>query len=541
MPSSRKSQKDISKRYEGNRNYFQHPSSLRVTRWILSAIALVVTGGIAIYYLQNARNSSLEWFNSPGPISQAHTRINTLTDSKDTTHGCKACHDPNLNLSPLNIQLADVNVKCQGCHTHMDFHQPNVVTEKVDNSCTACHQEHLGAGPMRAVANVSCEACHNNKENMEASAAKGCALLGNLTSGPEYDKKFNALFPVLTKPGLVTFIAPRPLNGYTTVFKSFAVGHPEFQIQADKLTDPDTLQFGHQQHFQRDIPKVKGPDGKLVALESNCAYCHQTDSNGGYMLSISFEKSCKVCHNLQVDPTLPGLSVPHPDHNDSTSVKNFLLTIQTQYEVYARTQLKMTAANDVANFIGKHIATLKSIFPVETSNQLVANVFYAGKDFVKEPGKPARRALFQGCALCHEVKQDPASGDPVVTPPVIPDRWMTRAVFRHADHLTQNNDKTPDPNQTIAEKSQHCETCHAVANSTKTADINLPTKDSCAQCHSPAGGVVSNCTTCHQYHNQEAPKDTNMTSVQLEKIHSFLHPQPVTPDNAMRDFILAKK
>lgn len=162
-------------------------------------------------------------------------------------------------------------------------------------------------------------------------------------------------------------------------------------------------------------------------------------------------------------------------------------------------------------------------------------VFYSDADFVREPGKPARRALYQGCALCHEVKKDPASGDPIVTPPVIPDRWMPRAKFRHADHLTQNNDKTPDPNQTIAEKSQHCETCHQVSISDSTADINLPTKESCVDCHSPEGGVVSNCTTCHQYHNEQ-PK---VITADLEKV--FLHQQPVMADNSLRDWILAKK
>jgi hypothetical protein len=82
-------------------------------------------------------------------------------------------------------------------------------------------------------------------------------------------------------------------------------------------------------------------------------------------------------------------------------------------------------------------------------------------------------------------------GEPKITPPIIPDRWYVHAKFNHAAHAAIRS----------------CEECHGQARtSEKTSDILLPDRASCLECHSPSpkGGVVSTCTTCHDYHN-EAP------------------------------------
>ena len=94
------------------------------------------------------------------------------------------------------------------------------------------------------------------------------------------------------------------------------------------------------------------------------------------------------------------------------------------------------------------------------------------------PGRP----LFAGCAYCHEVKRGPENV-PAVTQPIIPDRWLVRGEFNHAKHL-----------------NVECIKCHEVSQSTATSDILLPSKASCANCHSPKGGVAYSCATCHNYH-----------------------------------------
>jgi hypothetical protein len=70
---------------------------------------------------------------------------------------------------------------------------------------------------------------------------------------------------------------------------------------------------------------------------------------------------------------------------------------------------------------------------------------------------------------------------------VIIDRWMPHAHFNHAKH----------------ESVASCRDCHNSAQSSQlTSDVLMPTKESCASCHSPAGVAAksSECMTCHTYH-----------------------------------------
>ena len=86
------------------------------------------------------------------------------------------------------------------------------------------------------------------------------------------------------------------------------------------------------------------------------------------------------------------------------------------------------------------------------------------------------------------MKPGGADGLPRITPVVTPDRWLIRGEFHHAKHAI------------VA-----CTECHSASASRQTADILLPTKQSCAECHSPAGGVSQNCATCHSYHTVHGP------------------------------------
>ena len=77
------------------------------------------------------------------------------------------------------------------------------------------------------------------------------------------------------------------------------------------------------------------------------------------------------------------------------------------------------------------------------------------------------------------------TGTPVITRPVTIDRWMPHAQFNHAKHTNVS-----------------CETCHNALASRETSDILMPAKATCTSCHSPAGKVVSDCITCHTYHDR---------------------------------------
>jgi hypothetical protein len=44
----------------------------------------------------------------------------------------------------------------------------------------------------------------------------------------------------------------------------------------------------------------------------------------------------------------------------------------------------------------------------------------------------------------------------------------------------------------------------------------LPTKQSCVECHSPKGGVASNCSTCHTFHSAKKELAIGTTDGALE-------------------------
>jgi hypothetical protein len=220
----------------------------------------------------------------------------------------------------------------------------------------------------------------------------------------------------------------------------------------------------------------------------DCTYCHKPDSSGAYMQSISFEKNCRTCHSLQIDPTLPDFQIPHPTgSSQADSVRDFLLTLPTQYASYATEKKGLTSSTDIAAFVNQHMTAIRQ--RVRQGEELKQEVFFADARNVQlgqtAPTTGAERALFPGCAYCHEVKAS-ATGEAMVTKPVTADRWFVHARFDHAAHIQMN-----------------CEACHGqVLQSKLTSDINLPDKASCVTCHSPKGGVVSTCATCHDYHNK---------------------------------------
>ena len=472
MPLPRKDQKQIAQRYAENRGYFRRPHSFRQARIFVALACALISVAAALTYLHTSGSSRrLEAFSSSGGISQAHSRF---------AQDCRQCHDPVGKLDPLKpvVANASLDANCERCHTRHTFHQADVV---VDHSCTACHHEHLGTDPMQPVADANCLVCHGHADLMAASAQKGRQL-------PASD--FHVRF---RDRQLIAFQPPRPPAGYTQVFQSFGGDHPAFQIQAEHLTDPNTLKFNHKIHLSGDIPDV---DGRKL----DCVYCHQPDSRGAYMQPISFAKNCQACHALQIDPTLPDFQIPHPTSGSSAnSVRDFLLTLPIQYATYAAEKKGMTGSAQIAAFVNQHMLGLRQ--RVRQGADLEKEVFYADARNVNlgaTSSMPVReRALFPGCAYCHEVKTS-AAQMPVVTRPVTPDRWYVHARFDHSAHITMT-----------------CEACHApdkysplfsptspdVLQSEKTSDINLPDKASCVTCHSTQGGVVSTCATCHDYHN----------------------------------------
>ncbi len=454
--------------------------SLRSKRKVLTICVLAFTAAVLLIGLCGPFRPG---FVNPGRLSSQHS---TATFAKMAgAHGggdtCVACHGNadagphglvkaafNATPGPLQVRslvssqppaMNAIDENCEHCHVAHSFHEPNVVRAL---SCSACHREHQGSGLMPKPATANCLFCHANAEVMQASLELGKKL-------PAADFDFRPA------QGRVLFKAPRPENGYTELIHSFA-DHPEFQVFAEKLKDPDTLKFNHQLHLTSpNIPQLNGH--KLA-----CADCHKPDAAGVYYLKISYEENCKVCHSLQFDLENPGLRLPH---GNVEHVRAFLRSLPEQYADFGAKQKGITGGTELQQFVQTQMAQIREHYG--SGEELERRVFFSDAHtgpVTQVAGTDATGAArFPGCAYCHEVTSS-ANGAPLVTAPVIPDRWLIRGQFDHSKHFK------------IA-----CTQCHDAEHSRETADVILPGKATCAECHSPRGGVASSCSTCHTFHS----------------------------------------
>jgi hypothetical protein len=406
-----------------------------------------------------ARGGTTRWLAAAASARPAPWQIRALAESK-----------------PAGMTALDQN--CLDCHQGHSFHQPNVVDNR---SCSLCHVEHQGPGPMDAPADATCLSCHADADVMQAAITRAASLPA-------------AAFDYRPAQGRAVFHVPRPPGGYTRVFHSFASDHPEFQIIAEKLKDPDTLRFNHELHLgSANVSAIKGRP--LV-----CADCHQLDAAGAHFLKITYEQNCRECHSLQFDVRNPGLRVPH---GDAEHVRAFLRSLPQQYADYAPATPQYAAyaaasqalgrQPGVEDFAAEQIALLRRDFG--SGEELERRVFFSDARYapVSAPGGTTvlGAAVFPSCAYCHEVKSS-AGGAPLVTDPVIPDRWMIRGNFDHSKHLVSAN---------RAGGKIRCSECHQVEHSRLTSDVLLPSRQVCIDCHSPKGGVAESCSTCHSYHS----------------------------------------
>ena len=466
--------------------------TLRTRRGQLTRAVVAATVALLLIGLGGSWRGN---FINPGALSTPHSSaafafLHTGTNQASQT--CAACHPAgargpsglvaaawDATPGPFQIrQLAQarpgeptaLDESCQKCHPGHRLHQPNVVR---DLSCSFCHAEHRGAGPMAATTDAQCILCHGDAGVMAAAAIKGAGLPRAVING--------LAAPSVPSPALertVTASDSGPATGFTQVIHGFAQDHPEFRVHIDKLVDPDTLKFNHARHLTSEtIPKL--PGGQKL----NCNSCHQPDAAGVYFRRINFEQHCQVCHALQFDPETPALTLPH---GQPALVTAFLHSLPRQYVDFAA-RSGITRAAEQNQFAQEKLQRWQT--RVATGETFEQRVFFStattGPSVQVGSVIGATHPPYPGCAYCHEV-QASAQGQPEITKPVLLDRWLVHGAFNHAKH-----------------SGVACLQCHSAATSQATADVILPTKDSCVTCHSPKGGVADSCATCHGYHRKD--------------------------------------
>ena len=435
-------------------------------------------------------------FISPGTLSQTHsgTAFAALASTNHLRPSCGACHVAG-NLGPNGMLHAALHAEpgimdfeklalakpaeptaidgsCLKCHAGRDFHQQTAP----QISCSFCHAEHQGI-KMAVATDLNCDFCHADATKMPLAIGSTAQAAVSLSSpkggegrGEEAEASRNKSPSPQPSPRSSGEREPVQLG----LIHHFATDHPQFRFLAEKWRDPDTLKFNHQLHLTgTTIPKLPGGE-KL-----DCAFCHKPDAAGAFMTPVAFERNCRVCHSLQFDPETPQLQLPH---GSAEFLSAYLRSLPKQY-------LDLAARQNVADansFVQQKLANLRTQFG--SGEELAQRVFFSTATFGPESSigtlSGETRAIFPGCAYCHEVKS--VSGTPHITKPVQTERWLAQAKFNHAKHAG------------IA-----CEKCHDAMKSKDTADILLPEREICANCHSPRGGVANSCAECHTYHKPQ--------------------------------------
>lgn len=440
-------------------------------RWWRGRVSMAVAAASIAMLLVFAAGFFRGTFFNRGPISYAHSGIAFEEMSGATNQvreTCGACHrgaaagvgglvaaafkgDPGpIDFHKMIVPAGNktsataIDAACQKCHKQHAAHRDGI---PVTMGCSTCHEEHRGPERMASPGDDRCAACHGDPDVFVQTRAK------------------------IATAGFV----PGPVDrGLASNFEGL---HPTFRIHSLRLKDTNTLRFNHSLHLtSRSVTSLSG--GRAM----DCVQCHRSDASGNYVRGVQFESDCSKCHSLQFDVETPDLRLPH---GNPEFVSAFLRSLPKQYaDVAARSGVANTA--EQSRIAREKISRL--LEQVSSGEELEKRIFFSSSTL-----GPQRRvgsvegtapAVYAGCSYCHEVKAN-ARGKAEVTRPVMTERWLLHGAFDHRKHSTMR-----------------CADCHNAAQSRDTADIIVPPKNSCANCHSPAGGVAHACVNCHNFHTK---------------------------------------
>ena len=484
-------------------DYFKQPHPLRRARRLLSIALPAVAAAMVTAYVVLG---DYRLFNS-GPVSTAHAIFGAR---------CQDCHAATpataAGIAAGTAFFVPVSDRaCSLCHDGPTHHEQQPFTP----TCASCHFEHKGRTRLVELTDRQCTQCH-----------------ASLT----------------TKDGRVPAFAAR--------IARFSAGHPEFSVTVTKAGEPARVRLDakpgpvdgahvcldHQKHLKPGLfrddtawyrPGMPGVVDKPLRL--SCTYCHRPEAGGAYMAPINYAKHCADCHPLVFDnDKFPGAIAPH---DRPEIVHAFLRTKYTEFpegEGAAKPEAKESA--DAA----RPRRTLRGLEPAEEERPRRPRFGGSRGESEDTPQPKAPRGFKEveallffknkespdTCLLCHtltagktsttsvscgETNGKPPSdvagliervraalrgprGEtlPAVVAPRIPPRWLPHGRFDHRAH-----------------RPLACSECHKAPESTRTADVLLPSITICRECHRDSGGARAACVECHRYHDKTKERDAD--------------------------------
>lgn len=332
---------------------------------------------------------------------------------------------------------------CLSCHQAIENHADPVQFASASfegDACQSCHKEHQGNQTIIRNDQDFCVSCHGTLEADEPSST-----LRNVWDFAEDHPEF--------RPSVVIDASLH------------IISRDRGMTDTPAPRESSGLSFSHADHM-RDVG-VRHPTRGNVNLE--CESCHVADDGGVSMLPISFETHCHQCHELKFDTQLPGRQLIHG--------KPEVLFEQVS-DIY----------NAVAMRGGYEEPTAPEIIRRRPGTELTEQEKVIAENWADGKSQDLLNGRFgRGqCDECHQVFDNPSTGIWVIEPVHVTEQWFPKSVFNHDRH-----------------DDMSCATCHATLSSDDSADVLLPTVETCQTCHGgeqATNRVPSTCITCHEFH-----------------------------------------
>ncbi len=437
-------------------------------RW--AAITLFLLAGLFAFLLPAVKPLNLPWAGvtmffpkvtdqlwNPGPVIFAHQNIEQK---------CEACH----NTAFVRVQ----DDQCLACHKMVGNHvgkEFHTATMFDKTRCASCHSDHKGRKPTQKDSDQFCIDCHQNIHD-RAPTSKTQPVSDFAKNHPAFR---------LTLPDVTA--TPGPDGKVANQRVRMASGGADKADAKNAPREVSNLIFPHDVHL--DAKGIRSPDKGRVVME--CANCHKNDVSKQTFEPVNMEKHCQSCHKLEFEPAVTDRQVPHGKAREAKRVVS---------EFYAYLALNGTRDSFTKAFGIDNVGLLRRAGSPETTRAQVLAMAQGKADRVAEE-------LFEirTCKTCHAVtRQEKDDGPDWAVVKVASNAalagelhaWLPQARFEHKSHA-----QAP------------CADCHDVKKSKSSADVAMPSIDTCRNCH---GGkeaaekkINSNCLSCHGFHQTGLP------------------------------------
>jgi hypothetical protein len=460
--------------------YKQRDALARTKKWLAVVAALAALSYWGTGWLSGGDVGRLRY--SRGDLAAVHATWDA---------NCLACHEPATPVDRKNWlfdtwfarlvgEPGSMDAKCKSCHSGAAHSQNEKDEERA--SCAHCHRDHRGRDAAIArVADHECIACHADLKSHRAdggSLADASLAVTGFGAGEHPDFSRKSIPENGKDPGRLKFNHERHMKlgeSYSPeVFKAQLID-PRDKEEFDRRFGSDRIELSCDTCHQLD-PGDFQLESVARRLQARAQF---TRPSGEYMVPITYDNQCRLCHPLSYAENEP----PLPHGVQPPELRQFIEGVFTK---------QFLSGN--APWLDEPVPTRPVPGRAPDEHKESARKTIADQVAIKE------RLVFESrCDECHYPKDDArdASGsepERSIAPTAVPTVWLRHAKFSHMAH-----------------RAVDCKACHDdVSKSTSNADVLFKKIDVCQECHAPPGGSTPggarhDCAECHSYHNGDHP------------------------------------